>query len=173
MEGTVKKALWLLTVVLLGVCVSGWAQIPTGTIVGTVTDSTGAVVPNAKVTVANSAKGFTRELTSNTAGEYAANSVPLGDYTVTAEASGFQKLVRSGITLTVGQTQRVDLTMTVGQVTQEVTVTGNVVRVETENAAVSDLVSGTQISKLSLNGRNFVSLALLTPGAVPDNGLNT
>jgi hypothetical protein len=169
----VKKAPWLLTVVLLGVCVSGWAQIPTASIVGTVTDSTGAVIPKAKVTVANSAKAFTREFASNTAGEYAAISIPLGDYTITAEASGFQKLVRTGISLTVGQTQRVDLTMTVGQVTQEVTVTGNVVRVETENAAVSDLVSGTQISKLSLNGRNFVSLALLTPGAVPDNGLNS
>jgi hypothetical protein len=173
MEGTVKKAFWLLAVSLLGASLSAWAQIPTGSIVGTVTDSTGAVIPNAKVTVANSAKGFTREFTSNTSGEYGAISIPLGDYTITGEASGFQKLVRTGITLTVGQTQRVDLTMTVGQVTQEVTVTGNVVRVETENAAVSDLVSGTQISKLSLNGRNFVSLALLVPGAVADNGLNT
>jgi hypothetical protein len=173
MEGTVKRASWLLTVVLLGACLSGWAQIPTGSIVGTVTDSTGAVVPNAKVTVANPQKAFTRDFTSNTAGEYAAVSIPLGDYTVTAEASGFQKLVRSGITLTVGQTQRVDLALSVGQVTQEVTVTGNVVRVETENAAVSDLVNSQQISKLSLNGRNWVTLALLTPGAVPDNGLNT
>ncbi len=168
-----KKALWLLTVVLLGGCLSAWAQIPTASIVGTVTDSSGAAVPNAKVTVANPQKGFTRELTSNTAGDYAAISIPLGDFTVTAEASGFQKLVRSGITLTVGQTQRVDLSLSVGQVTQEVTVTGNVVRVETENAAVSDLVNSTQISKLSLNGRNWVSLALLTPGAVADNGLDT
>jgi hypothetical protein len=168
----VKKALWLVNVVLLGTCISAWAQIPTGSIVGTVTDSSGAVIPNAKVTVANSAKAFTRDFTSNTAGEYGAISIPIGDYTITAEASGFQKLVRSGITLTVGQTQRVDLTMTVGQVTQEVTVTGNVVRVETENASVSDLVNGTQISKLSLNGRNWVSLALLTPGAVADNGLD-
>jgi hypothetical protein len=172
MEGAVKKALWLLTVVLLGGCLSGWAQDNLADIVGTVTDSTGAVIPNAKVTVANAATAFSREFTSNTAGEYAAHKIPIGDYTITAEASGFQKLVRTGITLTVGQTQRVDLAMTVGQVTQEVTVTGNVVRVETENAAVSDLVSGTQISKLSLNGRNFVSLALLTPGAVPDNGLD-
>jgi hypothetical protein len=173
MEGTVKKALWLLTAVFLGACLSALAQIPTAYIVGTVTDTTGAVIPKAKITVANPDKGFTRDYLSNSAGEYAATSIPIGDYTITAEASGFQKLVRTGITLTVGQTQRVDLTMTVGQVTQEVTVTGNVVRVETENAAVSDLVSGTQIAKLSLNGRNWVSLALLTPGAVPDNGLDT
>jgi len=173
MEGTVKRAVLLLTAVLLGVCLSGWAQIPTASLVGTVIDSTGAVIPNAKVTVANPAKGFSREFTSNTAGEYAAISIPIGDYTVTAEASGFQKLVRSGITLTVGQTQRVDMTMTVGQVTQEVTVTGNIVRVETETAAISDVVTGNQISKLELNGRNFVTLATLVPGAVADNGLDT
>jgi hypothetical protein len=165
--------LLLLVAVLLGACVSAWAQTEGATIVGTVRDSTGAVIPNAKVTVSNPEKGYTREFTSNSAGEYAVPKLPIGNYIVTAEASGFQKLVRSGITLTVGQIQRVDLTMTVGQVTQEVTVTGNVVRVETETAAISDVVTGNQISKLNLNGRNFVTLATLVPGAVPDNGLDT
>ena len=80
---------------------------------------------------------------------------------------GFQKLVRSGITLAVGQTLHVDLQLAVGQVTQEVTVTGNVPRVETESAVVSDVVTGSQIANLDLNGRNFVALALLVPGAAP------
>jgi len=123
--------------------------------------------------VANSDKGFTRDLVANAAGEYTAAKVPLGDYVITAEAPGFQKLVRSGITVAVGQTLRVDLQLTVGQVTQEVTVTGNITRVETETAAISDVVTGTQIANLELNGRNWVTLATLVPGAAPDNGLDT
>ena len=167
-----KRLAWLVGTLLFFVSLSGWAQ-DTANIVGAVMDSTGAVIPNAKVTVANPDKGFTRDLVSNTAGEYAATKVPIGDYVITAEAAGFQKLVRSGITVTVGQTLRVDLQLTVGQVTQEVTVTGNVVRVETETAAISDVVTGSQIANLELNGRNWVTLATLVPGASPDNGLDT
>jgi hypothetical protein len=136
-------------------------------------DSSGAVIPGAKVTVSNPTKGFTRELMSNSAGDYAVSAVPIGDYVVTAQAAGFQKLVRSGITLNVGQVQRVDLQLQVGQTTQEVTVTGNLPRVQTETAAISDVVTGRQIDKLELNGRNFVTLALLVPGAAPANGLDT
>jgi len=139
----------------------------------TVTDSSGAVIPNAKVTVSNSDKGYTRQLVSNSAGAYSISAAPIGNYVVTAEAAGFEKLVRSGITLQVGQLQRIDLQLTVGQVTQEVSVTGNVVQVQTETAAISDVVTGNQISKLELNGRNFVTLALLVPGAAPANGLDT
>ena len=75
--------------------------------------------------------------------------------------------------LAVGQTLRVDMQLQVGQTTQEVTVAGNAPRVETETAAVSDVVAGTQISNLELNGRNFVQLALLVPGAAPGNYLDT
>ena len=131
-------------------CVAAWAQ-DTATIVGTVTDSSGGVIPNAKVTVSNPEKGFTRDLVTNTAGEYTAAKMPTGDYVVSAEVTGFQKLVRSEITLAVGQTLRVDLQLSVGQTTQEVTVAGNAPRVETETAAVSDVVGGTQISDLGLS----------------------
>jgi hypothetical protein len=166
-----RRAL-LLLVVSVSVCLAGWAQ-DTAQIVGTVSDTSGAVIPNAKVTVANPDKGYTRELVSNTSGAYAAQAMPIGNYVVTAEAQGFEKLTRSGITLQVGQIQRVDLELKVGQVTQEVTITGNIPEVQTETAAISDVVTGTQISKLELNGRNFVTLATLVPGAVPDNGLDT
>ncbi len=128
---------------LLGACGAAVAQ-DTATIGGTVTDTSGAVVPGAKVRVSNPEKGFVRDLESNAVGDYTAAKVPIGNYVITAEAHGFQKLVRSGITLEVGQTQRVDLKLTVGQVSQEVTVTGNVVRVETENATVSDVVRGSR-----------------------------
>jgi hypothetical protein len=142
----------------------------TATIVGSVTDPTAAVIPGVKVTVSNPDKGFTRQLESNAAGEYTAAKIPIGRCVVTAEARGFQRLVRSGITLAVGQTLRVDLAMKVGEVTQELTVTGNVPKVETETAAVSDVVTGSQIADLELNGRNFVALALLVPGASPIEG---
>ncbi len=167
-----RRALLLFGTILFFVSLAGWAQ-DTATVVGTVSDASGAVIPGAKITVSNPDKGFTRGLVSNSAGEYTAAKVPIGNYVITAEASGFQKLVRSGITLAVGQTLRVDLQMTLGQVTQEMTVTGNVTRVETETAAISDVVTGTQIANLELNGRNFVTLATLVPGAVPDNGLDT
>jgi len=168
-----KRVVLLLGSILLLTAVAWCQQMEWASIVGTVTDSSGAVIPNAKVTVSNPDKGVTRVLTSNASGAYAAESLPIGSYTVTAEAAGFEKLVRSGITLQVSQIQRVDLQLTVGQVTQEVSVTGNVVQVQTENAAISGVVTGSQIQNLELNGRNFVTLATLVPGAVPDNGLDT
>jgi len=164
----VKRTLLLIGSFLFFVSLTAWAQ-DTGTLVGTVVDSTGAVIPGAKVTVENPDKGFHRDLVSNAAGEYTAAKIPIGDYVITAEAPGFQKLVRSGITVAVGQTLRVDLQLTVGQVTQEVTVTGNVTKVETETGAISDVVTGTQIQNLQLNGRNFTALYTLVPGAVQDS----
>ena len=77
-------------------CLSAWAQ-NTATIVGTVTDTSGAVIPGAKVAVSNPEKGFTRELSTNTTGEYTAAKLPIGNYVIVAEKKGFQKLVRSGI----------------------------------------------------------------------------
>jgi carboxypeptidase family protein len=167
-----KRGLLVLAAMVLCFSSLTWAQ-DTANITGTVTDSTGAVIPNAKITVSNPDVAYTRETVSDTAGLYSVSRVPIGNYVITCEAAGFQKLVRSGIALSVGQIQRVDLQMTVGQVTQEVTVTGNVPQVETETAAISDVVTGGQIANLELNGRNFVTLALLVPGASPDNGLDT
>ncbi|HMD83866.1 MAG TPA: carboxypeptidase-like regulatory domain-containing protein [Terriglobia bacterium] len=162
----------LLFLVFLGISIGSWAQ-DTASIVGTVKDSSGGVIPGAKVTVSNPEKGFTRELVSNSVGEYSAQIIPIGNYVITAQVPGFQKLARSGITVGVGQILRVDLTMMVGQATQEVTVMGAEAKVETETAAISGVVTGAQIANLNLNGRNFVSLALLVPGAVADDGLDT
>lgn len=165
-----KRAILLLSCLVCSTYLSLWAQ-DTATIVGSVSDPTGAVIPNAKVTVSNPDKGFTRQLLSNAAGEYTAPKVPIGDYVIAAEAPGFQKLVRSGITVSVGQVLRVDLQMKVGQVSEEVEVVGSVPHVQTETSTISDVVTGTQIENLELNGRNFTALALLVPGASPDNSL--
>ena len=157
---------------LLSLSNYGWTQ-DTATIVGSVTDPSGSAIPNAKVKVENPEKGFVRNLISDSAGEYTAARIPIGNYVISAEASGFQKLERTGITVDVGQTLRVDLQLTVGALTQEVTVTGNIAKVETENATVSDVVNSRQIENLNLNGLNFASLETLVPGAVEDNGNST
>lgn len=167
-----QRFVYLSLATLLLCCAVTWAQ-DTANIVGTVTDNSGAVIPHAKVTVSNPDRGFTRELTSNSAGDFSVSRIPIGDYIVTAEATGFQKLMRSGITLQVGQTLRVDMQLPVGAVTQEVTITGNVTKVETENATVSDVVTSKQIANLNLNGVNVLSLETLIPGAVEDNGNDT
>src|SRR5208282_739534 len=98
----------------------GWAQ-DTATIVGTVTDPSGAVVPTARIAVSNPQKGFTRNVIADSAGEYTAAKIPIGNYEVSAEATGFRKLVLTNITLDVGQTLRVNLTLTVGEQTQSIT----------------------------------------------------
>ncbi len=167
-----KKIVVLFAAIFLAVSVNAWCQ-DTANIVGTVTDSTGAVIPNAKVTISNPEKAFTRDLVTGSTGYFAVNAVPIGDYVVTAEAPGFQKLVRSGITLNVGQIQRIDMQLTVGQITEQVNVTGNMAKVQTENATVSSVITANQIQNLDLNGRNWVTLALMVPGAAPGNGLNT
>ncbi len=165
--GAIGKAGLFILALVLFLPAAGWAQ--EATLVGAVTDPTNAAIPNAKVQVANPIKGFTRDLVTNSAGEYVAAKIPIGDYVVTVEATGFQKLVRSGITLEVGQTLRVDLQLILGQTTQEISVTGNITKVETENATVSDMVTGTQIQDLSLVGRNFMALTVLTPGGAVNN----
>ena len=160
--------------VVFAVClvsVPVWAQ-DTASIVGTVSDATGAVVPNATVTVENTQRGFVRVLTTNGVGAFAVAPVPLGEYTVSVEAKGFQRSVQTGITLAVGQIQRIDVKLNVGTTTQEVSVVGNVPRVETETGAVSSLIGAAQIQNLDLNGRNFTGLATLVPGASMDNGFD-
>src|SRR5215469_5753679 len=132
-----KRTTYLLAAILACAAVSLGQD--TANITGTVTDTSGAVIPAAKIRVSNSEKGFTRELVSDSAGVYTAAKIPIGTYDVTAEAAGFEKLIQTHITLQVGQTQRVDMTLKVGQATQEVTVSGNVPRVETETATLSDV----------------------------------
>ena len=153
---------WVLC--LFVAALSGWAQ-DTATIVGTVTDATGAVMPGVRVMVSNPEKGYSRELLTDTAGAYVAAKIPIGGYSVTAEAKGFERSTIKGVVLNVGQTQRVDIQMRVGSTSQEVTVTGNVTKVETESGTISDLVTGSQVTQLNLNGRSFTNLAILVPGA--------
>jgi hypothetical protein len=142
------------------------------TIVGTVRDPSGAVVPNAKITVSNPDKGFIRHLVTNSAGAYTAAEIPIGIYTISAEAAGFQSVVRNGLSLSVGRVLRVDIQLRVGSQAQKITVQGNAAAVQTETGTISSVITGTQVTQLNLNGRNFTNLAILIPGAAPGYGYN-
>ena len=142
----------------------------TGTILGTVTDPSGAVVPNAKINVTNTATKITFQTVTNSAGDFNAPALNPGTYTVSGEARGFQKVVISSFTLTVNQHARVDLTLKPGAVTETVTTTAQAVSLDTDTAELSNLVSQQQVEDLPLNGRNFMQLLLVGAGAVTVGG---
>jgi hypothetical protein len=135
----------------------------TATISGTVTDDTGAVVPNAKITVTNAGTGLTRNLATDVRGQYAALSLPVGQYEIRAESTGFAPVVRSGITLVVGQEAVVDIQLKVGGVQQAITVNAESPLVNTTPSSTAGLVSEEQIKDLPLNGRSWDSLITLNP----------
>ena len=142
----------------------------TGTILGTVTDSTGAIIPNVKVTVTNTATNSAFHTVTSSAGDYTAPSLNPGTYTVSAESKGFQKSVTTGFTLAVDQKVRIDLALKPGAVTDTVEVTAQAVTLDTDSAALSQLVSQQQVEELPLNGRNFMQLLLVGAGAVTVGG---
>jgi len=160
--------LHLLVVVLLATVVS-FAQTITGSITGTVTDATGALAPNVKVTGTNQGTNVTFTATTNEAGGYNLLFLPVGSYTITAEASGFKKSVIGPFGITVNQTARVDVKLELGEVSQSVEITGVAPILQTESTQTGDSIDSNKLTSLPLNGRNFVSLTLLIPGAVSPN----
>ncbi|OFW36536.1 MAG: hypothetical protein A3J28_18735, partial [Acidobacteria bacterium RIFCSPLOWO2_12_FULL_60_22] len=143
------------------------AQVTTGTISGTVQDSTGAVVPGVNITIRNTETGLTRAVASDEAGRYRAPNLPLGAYEVEGSKAGFQTEVRRGITLTVGREAVVNLPLKVGAVAERVEVTGEAPLVDTTSASMEFLVDDKKIRDLPLNGRNYTQLAVLQPGVTP------
>jgi len=142
-------------------------QGATGSISGTVTDTSGAVVPNASIQVKNTGTGLTVSRMADAQGRYTAPDLALGTYDVSASAAGFTTAVRRGITVTVGAQLIADFSLQIGQQQQTVTVQGEVSQVETSSSTVSNLVEPTQMRELPLNGRNFEQLLLLAPGVSP------
>jgi outer membrane receptor protein involved in Fe transport len=131
---------------------------------GRVTDASGAAVPGALVSVKNTATSATQSVSSDDQGRYAVPDLPIGSYDITATKAGFQKALRSGLTLNVGSAPVIDFQMMVGQATETVSVSAEAAQVETTTSAVSSLVNQTQMRELPLNGRNFEQLILLAPG---------
>lgn len=133
---------------------------------GTITDSTGALVPGASVTIGNDATGATQTVTTTGAGYYRFPALPGSTYTVRVSLTGFKTAVQEGILLRAAETKTVNIVLESGQVREEVTVTGQAPLVETAQGRVSGLIDSRQIESLPVMGRNFFSLVVLTPGVV-------
>jgi outer membrane receptor protein involved in Fe transport len=147
------------------------AQEITGTILGTVTDNSGAVVPNAKVTVTNTDRGaVARTAKTNSAGTYNAPLLPVGHYSVSIEAPGFQKVVETNIMLNVNDKRSVNASLQIGNIASTVTVQANALQVNTESDAATGLITGTQVRELALQSRNYEELVQLQPGVSADIG---
>ncbi len=135
----------------------------TATLQGTTRDASGALLPKAKVTAANTGTGLTRTTLSSDSGIYQFLLLPVGDYTVTVEQKGFQKQVRK-VHLDIGASAVVDFQLPVGEVAQEVEVKGEAEAVEPTRSMVSEVISEREIQTLPVNGRQFIDFALLAPG---------
>jgi hypothetical protein len=136
----------------------------TGSISGIVQDSSGAAMPNAKVTLTNNGTGQAQSKLTDAGGNYDFTALNLGSYTLTVEAAGFRKFVQENITIHVNDRLRIDPSMQVGGQTETVTVSEQPSPVETEKPTLSGLVNETQVKELPLPNRNFMGLTLLVPG---------
>jgi Carboxypeptidase regulatory-like domain/TonB dependent receptor-like, beta-barrel/TonB-dependent Receptor Plug Domain len=143
-----------------------WSQDPTATILGIVTDSSGSVLPGVSITIKRVDTSQTRTMTSDQGGRYRLPLLSPGRYEVTAQLSGFQTVVRSGLTLTVGQEALVNIQMPIGNIAESVTVEAAAPLVETTTSSLSHVVNEQQLGALPLNGRDFSQLVLLQPGVV-------
>lgn len=151
--------------ILLFVCGnSTFAQLPTATILGTVTDQSGAAVPSATVTAKNVDTAQVRSTVTGSNGEYRISALPVGRYEVTTASQGFRTEVQSGLTLTVAQEAVMDFAMQLGTVQDTVSVTAEAPLVDTTNGSVAGLVDSNRLEELPLNGRNYTDLVLLQPG---------
>lgn len=151
---------------------AAFAQYDTATVLGTVTDSSGAMVPNAKLTIASTTTGIQVAQLSDENGNYQFLNLRIGNYTVSAEAKGFKVAKSAPFTLTVSARQRVNLTLPVGEVTDSVTVSEAADLLEADSSDRGQVVSREAIVNLPLNGRAYADLALLSPGVRKSNLTN-
>ena len=158
-----KRALLLLSV---------WAgcllaQTPTATLTGSVKDPSGAIVSGARVSARNTGTNILHDVMTNNSGEYTVPLLDVGEYDVSVEAAGFKKQVQTSLTLQVGQTARVDFTLTLGQVSDVMEVSAELPVTQTDSASVGTVVDNQHVVEMPLNGRQFYSLATLVPGVTP------
>jgi hypothetical protein len=158
------RARIILVFVLLA-AVSLSAQTFRGTILGTVTDPSGAVVPGAKVTVKNTGTGLERSTETSADGSFSLPELPIGTYTVIVTQSGFQTFVATGVTVDVASDRRVDAAMKTGAISTRVEVSGDLLpQVETTSAELGGTLTADTIESLPVNGRDYQKLIYLNPG---------
>src|SRR5438876_4212024 len=158
-----RLATALVVLVALGTCLSV-AQTSTATILGTVKDTSGALVPGVSITVKHTERGLMRSVMSGERGAYTVPLLPVGAYEITTTMPGFKQAVRSGINLVVGQEAVVHLTLEVGANTEKVTVTEEAPLVNTTTSSTSGVITEQQVKDLPLNGRSFDQLITLNVG---------
>ncbi len=154
---------------VLALSLKASAQVERATITGTVTDASGAAIPNATVRVTEESTNVVTNLQTESAGQYTASNLTPGSYTVQVEKTGFQSHVNKGFVIQVFQTARLDVALSVGSVEQSVEVTTSVPLLQNENASVGQVITTQAIDQLPLNGRNMSQLAIIAPGVT---GLN-
>ena len=161
---------------LIGISMMGaraWAQKTTGIVTGQVTDASGAAVPNASVTLSNASEGFNRTTNTNQQGEYTFDSVPVGSYNLVAETPNFKQFKAERVVVNVSTTTRLDAQLSVGNVSEVVTVSADAVQVQTDSGSLGTIVDGQQVKELPLNGRSFVELTQLGPGISAANNFDS
>ncbi len=141
-----------------------FAQVTTADLVGTVRDNSGAVVRNVKVTLTNVATNVGRNIVTDDSGNYVFTALQPGIYKLTAEADGFRRVERTGVELQVNQRAQIDIEMQVGAVGETVQITGSAPLLESQSSVLGSVIQEQQVQDLPLNGRNFVQLAVLSPG---------
>ena len=151
--------------VLAVLAMPAWAQTPSGEISGVVSDASGSVMPGVRVTLTNVATNNVRLAITNESGVYTYPAVPIGNYTLKVELEGFTTLERANIQVQVGSANRIPFTLEIGQLTDVVQVTADTPIIQTANASIGTVIENRSIVELPLNGRNYLQLASLIPGA--------
>ena len=163
--------------VVLSLCAPGVAHAQTfrGTILGTVTDNTGAVIPGAEVSVRNIETGIIRTTETDSVGNFTVPELPIGVYELSVQLAGFQKVVASNIKVEVAGERRVDVTLTPAGANQTVTVEATVALVSTSDDTLGGVIESARVDSLPVNGRDFTKLLVLVPGAsgAPDGGTDS
>ncbi len=135
------------------------------TILGTVTDPTGAAVPNVSLTITQTETGQARQVTTNSDGQYIAPNLHIGHYAIRVDATGFKRIEQSNVVLQVGDRSRLDFKLEIGSTQEQVTVEAAAVGVQTDSGEVSNVITGKQVASLATNGRSIYALVNLTTGA--------
>jgi Carboxypeptidase regulatory-like domain len=163
----------LCTMLLLLMLPQAFAQIIAGRVVGRVTDASGAVVPNASITLTNNETNVAQTVESSSSGEYVFQAVLPGNYTLTVEANGFEEFVVKSVEVHTQSTLSEDVNLKVGDVTDKVTVTAEAPLLQTQDASLGQTITAQQVNDMPLNGRDFTQLSMIAAGTISGSGANT
>ena len=162
-----KKVIFTTLASILVLSLSSVAQVTTGTILGTVKDPSGAVIPGVQIVITESSKGLSKTFVTDDTGSYTVPFLVPGTYDVSAEITGFKKQVQTGVILQVDQKARVDITLEIGASSETVSVEAEAPMVKSTSSELGEVIEERAVRVLPLNGRNFATLVYLSPGITP------